>query len=109
MDRPDNGFFTEVYRIVERIPEGSVMTYGMIADILGNPRASRVVGYAMNAAPPELHLPCHRVVNREGKMAPHDIFGGENRQRRILESEGVTFKENGCIDMERHLLRWGNW
>jgi methylated-DNA-protein-cysteine methyltransferase-like protein len=105
--RTDNkGFFEEVYKIVGRIPEGCVMTYGMIADMLGNPRASRIVGYAMNGAPPELNLPCHRVVNREGRMSPGDIFGGEGEQRRLLEEEGVTFKENGCVNMEKHLLHW---
>ena len=102
----NKGFFEEVYKIVSRIPEGSVMTYGMIADMLGNPRASRIVGYAMNSAPPELNLPCHRVVNKEGRMSPGDIFGGEDKQRRMLEKEGVTFNDNGCIDMEKHRLHW---
>jgi methylated-DNA-protein-cysteine methyltransferase-like protein len=106
MRKPSKGFFEEVYRIVRDIPEGSVMTYGMIALMLGNPAASRIVGYAMSSAPMELHLPCHRVVNKEGSMAPGDIFGGALKQRQMLEMEGVTFKENGCIDMEKHLLRW---
>jgi methylated-DNA-protein-cysteine methyltransferase-like protein len=106
MRKSNTGFFEEVYRIVSKIPEGSVMTYGMIAAMLGNPSASRIVGYAMNSAPIELNLPCHRVVNKEGRMAPRDIFGGEAKQRQMLEMEGVTFKENGCIDMEKHLIRW---
>jgi methylated-DNA-protein-cysteine methyltransferase-like protein len=105
---PDKkGFFNEVYRIVAMVPEGSVITYGMIADMIGNPRASRVVGYAMNAAPTGLNLPCHRVVNKEGRMAPGSVFGGEDIQRKILETEGVTFKEDGCIDMKKHLIHWG--
>jgi methylated-DNA-protein-cysteine methyltransferase-like protein len=106
LESQDKGFFNEVYKIVSRIPEGSVMTYGMIADMLGRPRASRIVGYAMNGAPADQNLPCHRVVNKEGRMCPGDIFGGEDKQRRMLESEGVTFLENGCIDMEKHLLRF---
>lgn len=106
MGKPSKGFFDEVYRIVSKIPEGSVMTYGMIAIMLGNPYASRIVGYAMHSAPPELNLPSHRVVNKEGRMAPMDIFGGEENQRQMLEKEGITFKENGCIDMEKHLLNW---
>lgn len=106
MRKPSKGFFEEVYRIVGTIPEGSIMTYGMIAIMLGNPYAARIVGYAMNSAPQELNLPCHRVVNKEGKMSPGDIFGGEDKQRQMLEKEGIIFKENGCINMEMHLLNW---
>lgn len=106
MRPPNKGFFEQVYHIVSQIPEGSIMTYGMIAIMLGNPSASRAVGYAMNSAPPELNLPCHRVVNKEGQMAPGDIFGGADKQRQQLEAEGVTFQDNGCINMNQHLLKW---
>lgn len=104
-DRND-GFFQEVYRIVAKVPEGSVITYGMIAAMLGRPRAARIVGYAMNGTPPDLNLPCHRVVNKEGRLSPGAVFGGEEIQRQMLEAEGITFHENGCIDMEKHLMRW---
>ncbi len=106
MIKEDEGFFEKVYKIVADIPEGSVITYGMIARMLGNPRASRVVGYAMNNAPSERNLPCHRVVNKAGEMAPGNIFGGEEKQRRILRGEGITFLENGCIDMKKHQIQW---
>jgi len=95
-------FFTRVYDIVSRIPEGQVATYGQIAFMAGNPYASRIVGYAMSRAPSE-QLPCHRVVNKQGKMAPDQVFGGQDIQRSMLEQEGVTFKPNGCIDMKKHL------
>jgi methylated-DNA-protein-cysteine methyltransferase-like protein len=101
----NQGFFGQVYEIVAKVPPGSVITYGMIAQMLGRPRAARLVGYAMNRVPYDLKLPCHRVVNREGTMAPGDIFGGEENQRRLLAEEGVTFLENGCIDMEKHILK----
>lgn len=102
------GFFEEVYRIVAMVPEGSVITYGMIADMIGNPRASRVVGYAMNGAPEYLHLPCHRVVSKTGRLSAGEIFGGEGIQRKMLEEEGITFKDDGCIDMKKHLIRWNS-
>lgn len=105
MHTSSSGFFEEVYRIVSNIPEGSVMTYGMIAAMLGRPRAARIVGYAMHDAPYERQLPCHRVVNREGKLSPDSIFG-EGVQRKLLEAEGITFKLNGCIDMDKHLVTW---
>jgi methylated-DNA-protein-cysteine methyltransferase-like protein len=101
----EKGFFRQVYDIVATIPPGSVMTYGTIAKILGRPRAARLVGYAMNSVPIDLNLPCHRVVNKNGSMAPGNIFGGEERQRQMLKEEGVTFLENGCIEMEKHAIK----
>ena len=103
MKRTPSDFFARVYTIVAQIPPGCVLTYGQIADMAGNPRAARIVGYAMNNAPDDRGLPCHRVVNRSGAMAPGLIFGGAGCQRAQLEAEGVTFKPDGCIDLEKHL------
>ena len=92
-------FFAEVYRIVAQIPAGKVATYGQIAAWLGAPRGARTVGWAMWECPPELGLPCHRVVNRSGAMAPDHVFGGEERQRAMLAAEGVTqFRTGGSAD-----------
>lgn len=102
-----NDFFSRVYDVVSKIPEGKVMTYGQIAAMLGEPRNARVVGWAMRAAPSSLGLPCHRVVNRLGEMSPSYAFGSKGIQRELLMSEGITFKENGCIDMEKHLWKVG--
>ncbi|MBV7271353.1 methylated-DNA--[protein]-cysteine S-methyltransferase [Clostridium sp. PL3] len=97
------GFFLEVYEMVSQIPEGKVATYGQIALLLGEPRSARIVGWAMRSAPGDLNLPCHRVVNRLGEMSPEYVFGSSELQRTILASEGVTFKENGCVDLRKHL------
>jgi methylated-DNA-protein-cysteine methyltransferase related protein len=94
-------YFARVYELVSQIPQGRVATYGQIADLLGDKHNARVVGWAMKAAPSK--LPCHRVVNRLGEMAPGYIFGSKELQRDILESEGITFLENGCIDLKKHL------
>jgi len=99
------GFFKEVYDIVARIPEGKVATYGQIAAMLGNPRAARTVGWAMASAPSHLRLPCHRVVNREGRLSPDWVFGGYEAQRAELEAEGVLFRRDGRIDMKKCLWR----
>ncbi|NLK07316.1 MAG: MGMT family protein [Firmicutes bacterium] len=97
-----SNFFEKVYEIVEQIPSGEVYTYGQIAMMLGNPRAARIVGYAMSSAPRERNLPCHRVVYQDGRLAPGGIFGGKENQRRLLEEEGITFLNNGRIDMDEH-------
>lgn len=96
-------FFQKVYTIVSQIPKGKVATYGQIAAILGEPRGARTVGWAMRSAPAHLNLPCHRVVNKSGALAPDYAFGGTKNQRTMLENEGVTFQSDGRIDLERHL------
>jgi methylated-DNA-protein-cysteine methyltransferase related protein len=98
-------FFSGVYKLVAQIPEGNVATYGQIAALLGNPLAARAVGDAMRRVPDYVDIPCHRVVNRKGEMSPAYVFGGSEKQREILEKEGVFFKEDGCIDMRKCLWR----
>lgn len=101
---PSRGFFQRVYDVVATIPRGKVMTYGQIASVLGGFYSGRTVGFAMRAAPRERNLPCHRVVNKQGEMAPGYCFGGAENQRRMLRKEGVVFKPDGRIDMARSQL-----
>jgi methylated-DNA-protein-cysteine methyltransferase related protein len=96
------GFFDEVYALVRRIPRGKVATYGQIARLLGAPRCARVVGWAMHGNPHGGRVPWQRVVQRGGGLSPTVCPGDPSRQRRLLEREGVTFRLDGCIDMERH-------
>lgn len=95
--------FEEVYMVVGRIPKGKVMTYGTVARLIGNPRMSRVVGYALHVNPDPLRIPCHRVVKRFGEVSSAFAFGGGNVQRELLLSEGVEFDENGRVKKEYFL------
>ena len=90
-------FFETVYEIVKQIPRGKVMSYGQIARAAGYPRKAREVGWALHVNPDPEHIPCHRVVNREGRVSPAFVFGGENMQVALLKSEGVEFDENGLV------------
>ncbi|NND70499.1 MAG: MGMT family protein [Rhodothermales bacterium] len=99
-DRDD--FFDRVWEVVGRIPRGKVTTYGHIAGHLGARRAARTVGWAMKAAK-GTSLPCHRVVNRFGALSGKMQFGGPHIMEDLLRSEGVTFDEDGCVDLEEHL------
>ena len=95
--------FERVYDVVRFIPAGYVTTYGQIARLLGNPRMSQVVGFALHVNPEPGIIPCHRVVNRFGGLADAFAFGGGNRQRDLLEQEGVTFTSDGNVDLSRHM------
>ena len=90
-------FFENVYQVVKKIPYGKVASYGQIARMLGNPRASRQVGWALHVNPDPENIPCYRVVDRFGRVSKAFAFGGENRQRQLLEQEGVKFDKKGCV------------
>lgn len=93
------GFFNQVYDLVAQIPPGKVMSYGQIGICLGGFHSGRTIGFAMRAASAERRLPCHRVVNKRGEMAPEYCFGGADNQRSLLKKEGVKFLSDGRIDM----------
>ena len=84
-------FSQQVYQVVRRIPRGKVATYGQVASLIGHPRNARFVGYALHDNPEPGVIPCHRVVFRDGSLAPGFAFGGPERQRQLLEDEGVHF------------------
>ena len=98
-------FYDEVYSVVRLIPKGKVATYGQIAKILASPNASRAVGYALHFNPAPGIIPCHRVVNRFGRLAPAFAFGGEEVQAQLLAEEGVFCDENFIVDLSKYLWR----
>ena len=94
--------FERIYEVVKTIPEGRVATYGQVAMLAGNPRWARVVGYALHNNPAPIIIPCHRVVNREGRVAEAFAFGGGESQRQLLEKEGIVFEADGRIDLKKY-------
>ena len=74
----DAAFVQKVYEIVAQIPVGKVATYGQIAELIGEALAAREVGHVMSCVPAEQKLPCRRVVNRTGVLAPEYVFGGQD-------------------------------
>ncbi len=96
--------FEKIYEVVKTIPKGRVATYGWVAAQAGNPRWSRVVGYALHVNPEPGIIPCHRVLTRKGETAPAFAFGGASVQRELLESEGVRFRPDGTVDLETYAV-----
>jgi methylated-DNA-protein-cysteine methyltransferase-like protein len=81
-----------VYRLVKRVPKGRLITYGQLARAVKLPGGARAAGYAMAACPKDRGIPWHRVIGAGGR-----ILLAEPRaalQRRLLESEGVEFRES---------------
>ncbi len=105
MSRGKN-FYFRVYNLVRRIPKGRVATYGQIAAQLGNPRAARMVGWALNCVTPKTSVPWQRVINHEGRITIENMRATKDMQAQILRSEGVDVTErdgNLWVDLNRYL------
>lgn len=97
------GFYKRVWEMVRRVPPGRVTTYGQVATLLGSPRVARQVGYAMAAAwKAEQEVPWQRVINAQGAISHRGDVTRAQRQRELLEREGVTFEDDGTVDLERY-------
>lgn len=90
------------YTVIKKIPKGYVATYGQIAKLAGglNPR---FIGYLLHRNPDPDAIPCHRVVNAQGKLASGFAFGGVLKQKRLLEEEGIEI-QNYSINLA--LYQW---
>jgi len=97
------GAFTAVYELVRKIPRGRVMTYGQIATWIENRLSPRAVGWAMHGCPKG--VPWQRVVNASGGCSTDRLPGAPaGLQRAMLEAEGIEFRKNGTLDLEKK--RW---
>jgi len=96
----DSGFFNKVYQLAKQIPYGRVTSYGAIAKYLGDPRAARMVGWAMNASHNIEDVPAHRVVNKRGLLTGKHHFNGTNLMQQLLESEGVEVIDSQIKNLE---------
>lgn len=79
----------QVYRILQNIPKGQVTTYGQIAKMLGNRHYARMVGNILHANPDGEKYPCYKVVNSNGHLAHKYAFGGIEKQKEKLVSDGI--------------------
>ena len=94
----NESFFKRVYALVKQVPKGKVVTYGQVAAMLGNPRMSRQVGYALHVNPG------HRVIDRFGSLTRGFAFGGIEVQAAMLSAEGIEVSETFTVDLEKY--RW---
>jgi methylated-DNA-protein-cysteine methyltransferase-like protein len=100
----DGNWHRNVWKVVSEIPPGHVLTYGEVARLAGMPRWARRVSRALQRAPRGIRLPWHRVINSQGKISFPENSHGWQRQKDLLEDEGVVFL-NGRIDLELYGYR----
>ena len=96
--------FEQIYKVVRRIPEGRVATYGTVALLAGNPRWARVVGYALHVNPDPVGIPCYRVVNRYGETSRAFAFGGADVHRPLLDADASVLLPDCPVNMA--LYEW---
>ena len=94
--------FDKIYEVVRKIPRGKVATYGQVAILAGNSRWARVVGYALHSNPDPDGIPCYRVLNRLGELAPAFAFGGAEVQAELLRADGIEVTD-GRVELEKYL------
>ena len=97
-----NDFTLKTIRIIEYIPAGRVLTYGLIAELAGSPRSARQVARTLHSLSEKYNLPWHRVVNSKGQIALNSLEAKEH-QKLLLEQEGVTVSESYSVDLDQYL------
>lgn len=106
-------YYEQVWSLVRKIPRGKVATYGEIAKMIPPPNGveletyaafgARWVGGAMAACPDD--VPWQRVINSKGEISAR---AGAERQRRLLEDEGVVFDAKNRVDLKKYGWRHSN-
>jgi len=85
-------FRQQVLKRLARVPHGKSLSYGELAQAVGNPHAARAVGQAVGRNPFSIVVPCHRVLAAKGQLGG---FGGGLRWKRfLLDHEGIEFRSD---------------
>jgi len=92
----------QVYDLLRKIPKGKVLTYGRLAEMLGDKRWARSVGNALHSNPDGDFYPCYKIVTCDGKLSTAYLFGGVEVQRKRLEADGIEVKGNK-VDLKKYL------
>ena len=99
----NDNYFNKIFDFLLTIPKGKVVTYAIIAVHLGNKGLARYVGNVLHKNPNPNLYPCYKVVNAKGELSKNFAFGGIDRQKALLESEGVIV-ENYAVNLDKYLI-----
>jgi methylated-DNA-[protein]-cysteine S-methyltransferase len=92
LDIKGTKFQKKVWNELSKIPYGKIVSYKKIAEKIGNKKALRAVGKASAYNPLCIIIPCHRVINSNGKLGGYSA-GGLLIKERLLELEGSLSME----------------
>ncbi len=95
-------FNEHCYKVLKKVPKGNVTTYKEIGKALKS-KAYRAVGNAMNKNPYAPEVPCHRVINSDGRIG--GFASGTKKKIKMLKKEGVEIKR-GRIDLKKYLHKF---
>ncbi len=116
--------YVEIYKIVQGIPKGRVLTYGVISHMVGGRMSAQGVGWALKALGSSKRLvqtskksktvvynsitvPWQRVVNAQGGTSTHKVGLPPDLQKQMLEAEGIEFNVEGRLDLNQYLWKEG--
>lgn len=105
--------YAQIYKIVQTIPKGKVLTYGLISHMIGGRMSAQGVGWALKALGSGKtkkdydsdNVPWHRVVNAQGGTSTHKVGLPPDLQRTLLEAEGVKFNKEDKLDLDKYLWK----
>ncbi|SHI19518.1 MGMT family protein [Ferrimonas marina] len=90
-----------IWRTLEQVPKGQVVTYGQLADLAGLPGRARLAARALRLAPAERALPWFRVIGAGGRISIPKTSPGYQRQMELLRNDGVEVN-NGRIKLSEY-------
>ena len=93
-----------VYKKLSQIPKGKITTYGELAKAVDLKNGQRVIGRIMNKNHFPVIIPCHRVVNSDGKIGGYSY--GEKVKTKMLSQEGLEIKNGKILDFEKRIFRF---
>ena len=93
-----------VYKKLLQVPKGQITTYRELAKAVGLKNGQRAIGRIMNKNPYPAIVPCHRVVNSNGKIGGYAY--GINVKENMLEKEGVEIQNGKILDFEKRIFRF---
>ena len=93
--------YQTAYEFLTKIPTGKVVTYGMIAEYLGDKKLARAVGNILHQNPDGEKYPCYKVVSSSGKLSKNYSFGGIEKQKELLIKDNIEVN-NYKVDLNTY-------
>jgi len=93
-----------VYKKLLLVPKGKITTYGELAKAVGLKNGQRAIGRIMNKNPFPVIVPCHRVVNSNGKIGGYAY--GKDVKNKMLTKEGIEIQNGKILDFEKRIYKF---